>query len=236
MTMNQAHRIDYWREANGGFRGSNLLGGGAALLALGALLALMGLLVAGPATGSRGIVVVAGWLSYILGLGLVGAGFGWSCIAGILPRSGLAVAVIHVLQAGYLLIMLYGRSQPPVSPVALTVGRLLAVIVFAILAVGALGSRTARILGVAAGLGLAKAMLRVLVPEADGGAGIDAVVLLVMAAAFAVAARRLRRIEDEWARSHHAGGRSDFSEFNNPEHDWNKPEETPGKGGAGGRR
>ncbi len=234
--MNQTHRIDYWREANGGFRGSHLLAGGTALLALGALLALVGLLVAGPANGSRGGVVVAGWLAYILGLGLVGTGFGWSSVAGILPRSGLAVAVMHVLQAGYLLYMLYGRSQPPVSPVALTVGRLLAVIVFAILAARALGPRTARILGVAAGLGLAKAMLRVLVPAADGGAGVDAAVLLVMAAAFAVAARRLRRIEDEWARNHHTGGRSDFSEFNNPEHDWNKPEAAPGKGGAGSRR
>jgi hypothetical protein len=234
--MNQTHRADAWREANGGFRGSHLLAGGTALLALGALLALVGLLVGGPDTGSRDGVVVAGWLAYILGLGLVGTGFGWSCIAGILPRAGLAVAVMHVLQSGYLLYMLYGRSQPPVSPVALTVGRLLAVIVFAILAAGALGPRTARILGVAAGLGLAKALLRVLVPAADGGAGVDAAVLLVMAAAFAMAARRLRRIEDEWARNHNMGGRSDFSEFNNPEHDWNKPDETPGKGGAGGRR
>ena len=91
--MNQTHRTDAWREANGGFRGSLLLAGGTALLALGALLALVGPLVGGPDTGSRDGVVVAGWLAYILGLGLVGTGFGWSCVAGILPRAGLAVAV-----------------------------------------------------------------------------------------------------------------------------------------------
>jgi hypothetical protein len=166
---------------------------------------------------------VTGWLAYILGLGLVGLGFGWNCAAGILPRAGLAAAALHLAQAAYLLVVLYGRTQAPISPVVLTGGRLLALIVFAFAATRLLGQRTAVILGVAAGLSLTKTLLRVLVPEADGGAAVDAILLLIQALAFAVTARRLRRIENDWAREHHPGGRSDFSEFNNPEHDWNKP-------------
>ena len=54
-----------------------------------------------------------------------------------------------------------------------------------------------------------------------------ACLLLFMAAAIGVTTRRLRGLEDEWAREHHPGRRTDFSEFNNPEHDWNRPDDRP---------
>lgn len=213
---------DPWREAHGGFRGSNLLLGGGVLLATGALLALFGMWLGGTQPDPRANAVVAGWLAYILGLGLVGLGFGWTCVPGILPRLGLAAAVLHLTQAAYLLFVLFGRSQPPVSPVMLTAGRLLSLVVLAAVAARPLGQRTAVILGVAAGLGLTKILLRVFVPATDGGAAVDAILLLTQAAAVVVTARRLRHTENAWAREHHPGGRSDFSAFNNPEHDWNK--------------
>lgn len=217
-----ARKVDYWHEAQGGFRGSSLLTGGSVLLAAAALLAVIGLALGGGHPDFRAGVLVTGWLTYILGLGLVGLGFGWTCAAGILPRAGLAAAALHLAQAAYLLVVLYGRAQPPISPVVLTGGRLLALIVLAFAATRLLGQRTAVILGVAAGLSLTKTLVRLLVPEADGGPAADAILLLVQALAFAATARRLRRIENDWAREHHRGGKSDFSEFNNPEHDWNK--------------
>lgn len=217
-----AHMADPWREANGGFRGSNLLTGGGVLLAAGALLALFGTWLGGTQPDPRANAVVAGWLAYILGLGLIGLGFGWTCVPGILPRLGLAAAGLHLTQAAYLLFVLYGRNQPPVSPVMLTAGRLLSLILLAAVAARPLGQRTALILCVAAGLSLTKILLRVFVPAVDGGATADAILLLAQATAVVVTARRLRHIENAWAREHHPGGRSDFSAFNNPEHDWNK--------------
>jgi hypothetical protein len=217
-----ARMADPWREAHGGFRGSNLLTGGGLLLAAGALLALVGMWLGGTQPDPRAGAVEAGWLAYILGLGLVGLGFGWTCVPGILPRLGLTAAVLHVTQAVYLLFVLYGRNQPPVSPVVLTAGRLLSLVVLAAVAARPLGQRTAVILRLAAGLSLTKIVLREFAPETDRGATVDAILLLAQAAAILVTARRLRHIEDDWAREHHPGGKSDFSAFNNPEHDWNK--------------
>jgi hypothetical protein len=216
-----ARVIDYWREAQGGFRGSSLLSGGGAFLAIGALFVLAGL-APGAGTDPGTGLVVAGWMAYILGLALVGMGLGLTCAAGILPRLGLTAAALHLAQAAYLLFVFYGRNQPPVSPVVLTAGRLLALTVFAAVTARQLGQRSALVLGVTAGLCLAKTLIRVLIPAADGGAVADAILLLALAVAIVLAALRLRRVEDEWAREHFPGGKSDFSEFNNPQHEWNK--------------
>lgn len=222
--MTETRSTDYWREAQGGFRGSHLLLGGAVLLAVGAVVSLVSGFV-GAAAGP-GIVEI-GWLAYILGLLLAGLGFGWSGAAGVLPRAALGAAALHLAQSAYLLYILYGRSQPPVSPVALTVGRHVALLLFVAMAARPLGPGPVRALGAAAGLGLAKTLARVLVPAADGGIVLDATLLLFMAAAIGVTTRRLRGLEDEWAREHHPGRRTDFSEFNNPEHDWNRPDDRP---------
>ncbi len=216
------HRIDTWREAHGGFRGSVMLMAGALLLGAAASLAL-----GAAADGDKGGgLEMAAWLVYVLGLGVVGLAFAWTCVPGILPRAGLAAAVLHVAHATYLLVILYGRSTAFLPPVALTGGRLLALAVLAVVAVRQLGRRSALVLGTAAVLGLGKVGLRSVAPRFDGGAVADAALLLLLAAALVVTARRLRRLEDDWARDHHPGGRSDFSEFNNPEHEWNRPEAT----------
>ncbi|MBK8165626.1 MAG: hypothetical protein IPK64_06590 [bacterium] len=215
------HEIDHWREAHGGFRGSHLLLGGSTLLMAGALLSLLG------AAGNDGLVE-AGWLAYLLGLGVTGLGLGWSGVAGVLPRVALAAALLHIAQSAYLLLILYGRAQPPVAPVALTVGRLVAVLAFVAVAAPRLGKHVAWVLGGATGFALARTLVRVLWPTADGGPILDATLLLMMGAAIAATGRRLRALEEAWARTHHTARRSDFSEFNNPQHDWNKP-----RGGSG---
>jgi hypothetical protein len=225
-------RPDYWREAHGGFRGSHMLAGGAGLLGVAATLALAA--QAGSGTGSG--LQMAGWLVYVLGLGVVGLAFAWTCIPGILPRAGLATAVLHVAQGTYLLVILYGHSTVFLPPVALTAGRQLALVVLAAAAAAKLGQAATLSLGAAAGLGLGKTCLRSLAPLYDGGVAVDVALLLLLAAALFVTARRLRRLEDEWAREHHPGGRSDFSEFNNPQHDWNRPGNSSGSACTGATR
>lgn len=216
--------IDYWREAHGGFRGSRMLQAGASLLGAGGLLSL-GAALAGP--GASDHLVEIGWVAYLLGLGVTGLGFGWSGLLGTLPRVVLGAAALHIAQSAYLLVLLYGRSEPPVAPVALSVGRLAAVIVFVAVAAARLGRLTSWALGGTAGLALAKILARIAAPAADGGAVLDATFILLLATAIAVTARRLGALEDAWGREHDPGRRSDFSEFNNPEHDWNKPGSRP---------
>jgi len=113
--------------------------GGTALFSAAAL-ALAAL--AGPGAGNG--LQVAGWLAYVLGLGVVGLAFAWTCIPGILPRAGLAAAVLHVAQGTYLLVILYGRSAATVPPVALTAGRLLGLLVLAVAAAAGLGRASVR--------------------------------------------------------------------------------------------
>ncbi|MBM4130927.1 hypothetical protein FJ250_07840 [bacterium] len=214
--MKQGRDIDDWRDAGGGFRGSHLLLAGAALLGGGASLALLGLV-------GDDWLAEAGWLAYLAGLGLTGLGFGWAGVPGILPRFALTVAALHLAQATYLLFILYGGAQPKLAAAVLSVGRLTAVVAFAALAAPRLGARAGVVLGGASGLALARTLARELRPSLDGGPVLDATILLVVATAIAVTGRRLRTLENEWARKHHPGRRSDFSEFNNPQHDWNRP-------------
>lgn len=214
-SVTQGRGSDDWREAGGGFRGSHLLLTGAALLAGGALLALVG--------GLGGDALIeAGWLAYLAGLAVTGLGFGWSGVPGILPRFALAVAALHLAQAGYLLLVLYGGAQAAFAPTSLSAGRLAAVVVFAVVAAPRLGTRAASALGGAAGLGLARTLARTLWPSLDGGPVLDATILLALATALAATGRRLRGLENAWAREHHPGRRADFSQFNNPQHDWNR--------------
>lgn len=214
-------RHDDWREAQGGFRGSHLLLAGAALLVGGAMASL----AAGSGPAGRATLAMAGWVAYLLGLAVTGLGFGWSGVAGILPRAALPVAILHVVQSGFLLYILYSRQAPLMSPSTLTVGRYLALLIFAVLARQHLGSLPAAGLAAAATLGLARTLVRLFAPAADNGRLVDSIALLAVGAAIAVAAQRLRRLEDAWAREHRPARRTDFSEFNNPEHTWNKPDE-----------
>lgn len=219
--MATERKPDEWREAQGGFRGSHLLLAGAALLACGAVAGL----AAGAGPAGSPTLAMAGWLAYLLGLAVTGLGFGWSGVAGILPRAALAVAFLHVVHSGFLLYVLYSRQQPPLSPSTLTVGRYLALLIFAVMARQPLGLLPSAGLAAAAALGLARTLVRVFAPAADGGKLIDGIVLLAVGAAIAITARRLRGLEDAWAREHRPARRSDFSEFNNPEHTWNKLDE-----------
>lgn len=216
---------DDWRLAQGGFRGSHLLLTAAAALALGALLSLAGITGGGNITSARAAVATVGWSAYILGLFLTGIGFGWTCTVGVLHRSGLVTAALHVFQSGYLLVAIYGRTLPAFDPALLSTLRLASLAAFGVLARGALGRRLSTALAAVAGAGCLKAVLRMAGSAATDSVALDAALVFSFAIALALLARRLRRLEDDWAQRNRGDRRTDFSEFNNPQHHWNRSED-----------
>lgn len=219
---------DDWRLAHGGFRGSHLLLTGAVALALGALLSLAGLGADGGLPASRAAVAHVGWSAYILGLFLVGTGFGWTSTVGVLHRAGLGVAALNVFQAGYLLYVIYGRALPSLDPAVISALRLASLAAFGALAAGAIGRRLTAALTITAGAGCLKAVTRVVRPAAADSLVLDAALLLALAVTLVFLARRLRRLEDDWARRNRGDRRTDFSEFNNPQHQWNRSDDHSG--------
>ena len=223
-----AHTVhpDGWGEAQAGLRGSHLLLPGAAALGLGALLSLAGIGHPGTATALRAALVTIGWAAYVLGLILVGLGFAWSSSVGILHRSGLAVALLSLAQGAHFLVTLWRDERPALDPAIISLARLALLAAFALLSPRALGRPLARWIAVAAGAGCVKAGLRLAIPGLASPLAVDALLVTGLAAALVAMARRLRRLEDDWARRNRGAPRSDFSQFNNPQHRWNRPDDT----------
>jgi hypothetical protein len=221
-------KLDDWRRAQGGFRGSNLLLTGAVALALGALLSLAGLNATGGITASRAAVVTVGWSAYIIGLFLVGTGFGWTSTVGVLHRAGFGLAALNIVQAVYLLYVIYGRTPPALDPAVLSVLRLASLAAFGVMAARAIGRRLSVALVIVSGAGCLKALARVAQPTATSNLFLDAALVLSLAVTLAFLARRLRRLEDDWAQHNRGDRRTDFSEFNNPQHHWNQPDDRSG--------
>lgn len=219
---------DDWGLAHGGFRGSHLLLPGAVALGLGALLSLAGIGHADAASPLRASLVTIGWAAYVLGLILVGLGFAWTCLVGILHRSGVVTALFSLLQASYVLLALSRNTRPALDPAVISTVRLAALAAFALLAARAIGHRLALATAVTAGAGCLKAGARLLSRRHDGSLALDAALVLGLAVALTLLAARLRRLEDEWARRNRGDRRSDFSEFNNPQHRWNRPDDRTG--------
>ncbi|MCB1185014.1 hypothetical protein KDM41_16420, partial [bacterium] len=221
-------KINYWKDVDGGFRGSLLLRAGAVTVALGAVLNLAALLVGGgPESPSPSVTTVA-WLVYIAALWLLGAGFVWVGANPFLTRFGFVVGALNFLQGGLLLVLLFTNRGAMLPPVSLTVGRLLATLIFAIVEREHLARRVWRTVAVVAALSLVKTVLRIVGWWPDLGLLlgqlVDAVFLLALAAAMLQLALSIRGEEDRWARQIYETSSADFGEFNNPEHAWNKPE------------
>lgn len=218
-------RRDNWRLAQGGFRGSHLLLTGAVALALGSLLSLATATAGGSVTAARAALATVGWSAYILGLFLAGTGFGWTSTVGILHRSGLVVAALSVFQSGYLLYAIYGRTLPALDPALLSALRLASLTAFGVLARGAIGRRLSTVLALVAVAGCLKALVRIIRPAAVGSVFLDAALVFSLAVTLSFLARRLRRLEDDWAQHNRGDRRTDFSEFNNPQHQWNRSDD-----------
>ena len=217
--------INYWSAVDGGFRGSVLLRLGAVLSACGAL-TNMGAELLGSAAGASANVTTVAWLIYIAALWLLGSGFLWVGSHPYLTRFGFVVGALHIVQGFYLLVLLFTTAALPVPPVSLTVGRLLATVMFALIEKESLAPRLRLLIGLSAGALLLKATLRAggIWPALPGPFSplIDVVFLLVLAAAMLQLASAVRSEEDTWAKMIYETKNADFADFNNPEHEWNK--------------
>lgn len=217
--------INLWREIDGGFRGSVLLRAGAYASAVGVLVNLGAQVLAGDAGPSLLLTIIA-WLLYILALWLLAGGFFWVGSHPFLSRFGFLVSFFHAGHGVFLLILLFRLTEAPFAPVSLTVGRLIATLLFVIVEREWLPPRVQRLLAVSAGLLLLKAAGRSLgyLPDLGNPATplLDAVLMLFLAAALLQLATVIRAEEDHWAEKIYNSGHADFSDFNNPEHAWNK--------------
>ena len=224
--------INYWSEVDAGFRGSLMLRLGALATAGGALLNLGAQVLAGSGDPSTSITIVA-WLLYILGLWGLAAGFFWVGSHSFFTRFGFVVGALHAAQGVHLLVLLFTFTALPIPPISLTVGRLVAVIIFAVVEKEWLADRTRIMLGGAAGLLLIKAAGRALDywPVLGNPAEplLDAVLLLALTAAVLQLSNSVRLQENDWAETVYDAGHSDFADFNNPEHAWNKEKSKPGR-------
>lgn len=208
---------DAWSAAHGSLRGSTLLKSGAVLAALSVLLEAGGNLIDSPSAWNMSMVAWTGWALALVALGL---GFVWVGLNPVMSRVGLAVGAVHLLHALLLLARIFGQVPFPFSPKALVVGRLLLVILFAVMESRELGPRTSRFLIAAAALVLVKAALPLVGLDPDlGGVGAflrDSVPAVLLALAIFHAGETIRSLEDDWARHQVSGSGSGFADYNNP--------------------
>ena len=224
--VNNAQTLDLWREVSGGVRGSRLLFFGALLLVAAALANVAGGLMRIYLPDSFVPVLKAAWLAWVGALWLVGAGFIWVGINPVLSRLGWVVGLLHVAQGLILLMTLFADIVVAVPNIALSLGRLLAIVIFAIFEKRFIGSRVAGPLIVAAMLLLAKIGAR----EASWLAAlseawltvIDGGMLVLLGWTLLRLAGEIRRCEDGWAEAQYHAKASGFNAFNNPEHPWNR--------------
>ncbi len=222
--------IDFWSEVGGGLRGSVMLLLGTVTTASGGLIDL-GAQIFADANGPSETATFVAWVLFIIGLWLLAAGFFWVGSHPFLTRFGFVVGAFHAAQGIYLLILLFTFTAATIPPVSLTIGRLLATLLFPFIEKEWLDKRTRNLLVGAASLQLLKVSGRVLgfLPELSPPFEplLDAVLLLGLAAALLHLRTTIRYEENSWAKTIYETSHSDFADFNNPEHAWNKPE--PGK-------
>ncbi len=222
--------INYWNELDAGFRGSLILRLGALATATGALLNLGAQVLAGSGDPSGPATIMA-WLLFIAGLWGLAAGFIWIGSHPFLTRFGFVVGALHIAQGIHLLVLLFTFTSVPFPPISLTVGRLISIVIFAVVEKDWLASKTRLMLAGSASLLLLKSAGRALGYWPDLGTPVepllDAVMLLLLTAAMLQLAISIRHQENFWAETIYNTGHSDFADFNNPEHTWNKGKSRP---------
>jgi|GEM_PF-2326044 len=227
--MTSLPQIDYWRETNGGLRGSTMIRAGTVVMALAGLSNVIA-----PYVSSFGVVpyepaMIAAWLSWILGLWILGAGFAWVGINPFLSRFGIVVGTFHIAQGVYLLVLLFTSARTAVPPVSLSVGRLVAILAFALIERESIGRSTSRLILVATGLALLKVAVRIMTYLPPLSATIwslaDAGMLILLAVTLLRLGTRVRILENSWAEERYRERSAGFVDFNNPEHLWNKADD-----------
>lgn len=224
-----SEKTNFWAEINGGLRGSLLLRLGALFTIAATVQNLLPLVLETMGQASPGFLVTTAWLSWIAALMLLAAGFIWVGVQPFFSRFGLLVGIFHLLNGIFLLVVLFARVQSPLPGVSLAIGRTLLLLFFGLIEKKRLRPFTSVALLTVSGLQLVKIALRLLdwmPPMSSLLAGsLDSLFLTLIALVLFLVGGDVRRAEDKWARELASTRASGFGEFNNPEHDWNQPED-----------
>jgi len=220
--MSEKNQADAWGEINGGLRGSTLLRGGAVVSITAALLNVG----AEVFPHLNDPLVTLAWLLWIAALGLMGAGFMWVGVQPFYTRYGWVIGIFFAINALYLMGVLFAGIRPPVPGVSLSIGRALLLLFFAMVEKKDLRPGPATALILIALLQFLKIGVRLagywpeLTPLLD--AGLDAALVVGTAVVIFLVGGSIRRAENMWAREIASQRHGVFSDFNNPEHDWNR--------------
>lgn len=187
---------------------------------------LANLLVAVPSLGGGGFPgPYFSWSMWIASLFLIGTGFLWVGNAPPHTRLGLVVALSYFVQGVLLTVMILGAMPPFVHPDALTMGRLVALLLFTMTEWKSLPRATAAILATATFLQILKIVVRLqFQPRAITTplALVETGLILLTAIAIYLLGLALLKRDGSWLVSQLPGEPVTLDDFNNPEHPWNK--------------
>jgi hypothetical protein len=224
--MDQPSSANPWSEINGGLRGSTLLASGAILSILATWQNFASIVLATEGEPASQALVTCAWLCWILALWLLAAGFIWVGVQPFLSRLGLIVGLFHLINGVVIFAVLFLGFNSPLPGISLAIGRTLLLFFFVIAEKGYFSRFTVNALASVALLQFFKIALRTMefVPQLHQNinAGLDSIILTLLAVCIILLGRNLKRVEDSWATELAATRSSGFGEFNNPEHEWNR--------------
>jgi hypothetical protein len=190
------------------------------------LAGLANLMVALPSLGIGGFPSpYLSWSLWIAALLLIGNGFLWIGNAPPHTRMGMVVAAAYMTHGLFLLVMIMGTMAPFIHPDALTIGRLMALLLFAVVERKFLPPVTNLLLVSAAAFQILKVVLRIQFQPREITTFLalaDTGLIVLMAGATYMLGHSVLARENTWQESLLPDGSMSLEDFNNPEHPWNK--------------
>ena len=219
--MSRSGTSNPWSDINGGMRGSVLLAAGAII----SILATLQNFSTNFLSEVPGTLVASAWLSWIMALWFLAAGFFWIGVHPFMGRFGLAVGVFHFLNGLFLLVVIFAQVAPFFPNASLAIGRTLFLLFFVIIEKTHLRTITVTTMMIVALMHFLKITLRIMEFLPTFGkiadSGLDTGLLVLLAGAILLLGRDLKTVENAWAQELVSTRDSGFDGFNNPEHKWN---------------
>ncbi len=227
--MSQSQIGDPWAEINGGLRGSSLLNAGALLTIVAAVGNFIGDLLATSGSPIVNLITGGAWLSWILALWLLAAGFIWIGVQPFLSRFGLIVGVFHLLNGAFLMAVIFAGINQALPNTPFSIGRNVLLISLVLIERRVLEKNLGRFLIIMATLQIVKVTLRVLGLMPSMGriadSGLDSLLLALLGMSIFMVGNEFKKSENLWALELASTRSAGLGSFNNPEHDWNPAED-----------
>ncbi|MCP4293608.1 MAG: hypothetical protein GY780_17415 [bacterium] len=224
--MTEQKQQNPWNEVNGGLRGSTLLKGGAIVSVLATGQNFAAYYLGSTSHQFSSFLVSSAWLTWILALWLMAAGFIWVGLQPFFTRFGWFVGGFHFLNGLYLLVVLFAGFSAPLPGISISLGRTLLLLFFVILEKKGLKPWHRWFMVIITLLQFSKMTLRILdqLPQLGSyyDSAIDSFVLLLMSLGIFLVGNDLKKAENAWATDLASTRASGFDSFNNPEHQWNR--------------